>query len=394
MIKHSDYASGCFFYYLPVAIRMKVTEVQNKTSKKAFLDVARIIYKDDPNWVCPLDNDIEAVFNPAKNNFHQHGKCTRWILTDDTGQLIGRVAAFINEKKAYNYEQPTGGMGFFECINNKEAAFLLFDTAKDWLKENGMKAMDGPINFGENDNFWGLLVEGFTPPSYGMNYNHPYYQAFFEDYGFKTQYAQITNHVDAHKPFPERFTKIANWVAKKPGYDFRHFEVKKIEKFAADFIEVYNDGWKDFENFVPITHNTIMESFEKMKPLMDEKLIWFAYVDNEPASFMIILPDANQMLKPLNGKLNLIGKLKFLYYRWKGVSRMRAIVMGTKQKYQKHGLESAMFIKLKEYVLPLKRYDELELSWVGDFNDKMIAIHEAVGATFGKRHLTMRYIFE
>ncbi|WP_114938303.1 GNAT family N-acetyltransferase [Mucilaginibacter endophyticus] len=373
---------------------MKVTEVQDKASKKAFLDVARIIYKNDPNWVCPLDNDIEAVFNPAKNNFHQHGKCTRWILTDNNGKLIGRVAAFINEKKAYNYEQPTGGMGFFECVNNKEAAFLLFDTAKNWLKENGMKAMDGPINFGENDNFWGLLVEGFTPPSYGMNYNHPYYQAFFDDYGFKTQYAQITNHVDAHKPFPERFTKIANWVAKKPGYDFRHFEIKKIEKFAADFIEVYNDGWKDFENFVPINYNTIMESFEKMKPLMDENLIWFAYVDDEPASFMIILPDANQMLKPLNGKLNLIGKLKFLYYRWKGVSRMRAIVMGTKQKYQKHGLESAMFIKLKEYVLPLKRYDELELSWVGDFNDKMIAIHEAVGATFGKRHLTMRYIFE
>ena len=253
--------------------------------------------------------------------------------------------------------------------------------------------MDGPINFGENDNFWGLLVEGFTPPSYGMNYNFPYYKAFFEDYGFKTQYEQITNHLDVNKPFSERFTKIANWVIKKPGYDFRHFEVSKMEKFTADFMEIYNDAWKDFENFVPINHATIAESFKKMKPLMDEKLIWFAYIDDEPAAFVIILPDANQMLKPLNGKLNLIGKLQFLYYRWKGVSRMRAIVMGTKQKYQKHGLESAIFIKLKEYVLPLKQYDELELSWVGDFNEKMIAIHAAVGATFGKKHLTMRYIF-
>jgi hypothetical protein len=284
-------------------------------------------------------------------------------------------------------------MGFFECIDNKKAAFLLFDTAQKWLKDNGMQAMDGPINFGENDNFWGLLVEGFTPPSYGMNYNFPYYKAFFEDYGFKTQYEQITNHLDVNKPFSERFTKIANWVIKKPGYDFRHFELSKMEKFTADFMEIYNDAWKDFENFVPITHATIAESFKKMKPLMDEKLIWFAYIDDEPAAFVIILPDANQMLKPLNGKLNLIGKLQFLYYRWKGVSRMRAIVMGTKQKYQKHGLESAIFIKLKEYVLPLKQYDELELSWVGDFNEKMIAIHAAVGATFGKKHLTMRYIF-
>ena len=136
-----------------------------------------------------------------------------------------------------------------------------------------------------------------------------------------------------------------------------------------------------------------MENFEQMKAIMDEQLIWFAYVNGEPASFTLILPDANQMIKTLNGKLDLIGKLKFLYNRWKGVSRMRAIVMGTKEKFQKHGLESAMFIKLKEYVYPLNQYFELELSWVGDFNEKMIALHEATGATFGKRHLTMRCIF-
>lgn len=373
--------------------RMKITEVNDKKTRKNFLDVARLLYKDDPNWICPLDNDIEAIFDPQKNNFHQHGKCTRWVLTDDKGNLIGRVAAFINDKKAYNYQQPTGGMGFFECINDRKAAFKLFDTAKEWLKANGMQAMDGPINFGENDNFWGLLVDGFVPPSYGMNYNPPYYQKFFEDYGFKTLYEQITNHVDAHKPFPERFTKIAEWIAKKPGYEFRHLEAKHIEKFAADFIGIYNDGWQDFENFVPISHVTIMESFSKMKPLMDEKLIWFAYVNGEPASFVVILPDANQMIKGINGKLNLLGKLKFVYHRWKGVSRMRAIVMGTKQKFQKHGLESGLFIKVKEYVLPLKRYDELELSWVGDFNDKMIALHHSMGGVFGKKHVTMRYIF-
>jgi hypothetical protein len=372
---------------------MTITEVKSKADKRAFLQVARVIYKNDDNWVCPLDNDIEAVFDPAKNNFHTHGEITRWLLTDDKGVLIGRVAAFVNEKKAYNYEQPTGGMGFFECIDNKEAAFLLFDTAKAWLQAKGMQAMDGPINFGENDNFWGLLVEGFTPPSYGMNYHPPYYKAFFEDYGFKTLYEQITNHLDVHKPFSERFTKIANWVIKKPGYSFEHFKAKEIGKYASDFLEIYNDGWQDFENFVPINQATILESFEKMKAIMDERLIWFAYINNEPASFIVILPDANQMIKPLKGKLNLIGKLIFVYRRWRGVSRMRAIVMGTKQKFQNHGLESAIFIKLKEYVLPLKQYDELELSWVGDFNNKMIAMHAAVGATFGKRHLTMRCIF-
>jgi hypothetical protein len=373
---------------------MNITEVKSKAVEKAFLDVARIIYKDDDNWVCPLDNDIKAVFDPSKNNFHQHGNVNRWVLRDNDGRLIGRIAAFINHKKAYNNPQPTGGCGFFECINDRSAAYNLFDTAKNWLEQNGMQAMDGPINFGENDNFWGLLVEGFTSPSYGMNYNPPYYQAFFEGYGFKTQYQQITNHLDVNKPFSERFTKIANWVIQKPGYTFKHLKASQIDQFANDFMEIYNDAWHDFENFTPITKATITESFEKMKAIMDEKLIWFAYINNEPASFIVILPDANQMIKPLNGKLNLIGKLMFLYRRWKGVTRMRAIVMGTKQKFQKHGLESCLFIKLKEYVLPLQQYNELELSWVGDFNEKMLAIHTAVGATFGKKHLTMRYVFK
>ncbi|WP_040300112.1 hypothetical protein [Arcticibacter svalbardensis] len=372
---------------------MIITEVKEKNAKKQFLDVARIIYKDCKVWVSPLDNDIEAVFDPKKNNFHKHGRITRWVLKNASGDSIGRIAAFINEEKAFTYAQPTGGIGFFECIDDQLAADLLFDTAKAWLIENGMQAMDGPINFGENDTFWGLLVEGFTQPSYGMNYHHPYYKNLFTHYGFEALYEQITNHLDLSKPFPERFTKIANWVIKKPGYTFKPLDPKKLDEFALDFMEIYNDAWKNFDSFVPIKNSTIMETFNQMKIIMEPNLIWFAYVNNEPASFVVILPDANQIIKSFKGKLGIIEKLKFLYFRWRGVSRMRAIVMGTKQAYQKHGLESALFIKLGEYVLPRNQYHELELSWVGDFNDKMLSLHEATGASFGKRHVTMRKIF-
>ncbi len=372
---------------------MQIKEIQESKAIKQFLDFPRKLYAKDKNWVCPLDNDIEAVFNPKKNNFHNFGVITRWLLTDDNNAVIGRIAAFINQKKAYNNKQPTGGIGFYECIDDDDASQLLFDTAKDWLKNQGMQAMDGPINFGENDNFWGLLIEGFTQQSYGMNYNFPYYKKQFEDYGFVTQYEQITNHLNLNIPFPDRFTKIANWIASKPGYTFEHFTHKNFDKYAADFMEIYNDGWQSFENFTPIKLETVKDSFNKMKAIMDPKLLWFAYIDKEPASFVVILPDANIMLKPLNGKLNILGKLVFLYKKWRGVNRMRAIVMGTKEKYQKHGIESALFIKLKEYVIPKNQYDELELSWVGDFNSKMIAIHEATGAKFGKRHATMRCVF-
>ena len=372
---------------------MKIVAVDGKSNNKEFLDVVSLIYQDNSNYIRPLDNDVEKVFNSATNPFFKHGQCTRWILKDKNNITIGRVAAFINEKKAYKYEQPTGGMGFFECTNDKEAAKLLLDTAKNWLKEKGMLAMEGPINFGENDTFWGLLVEGFTPPSYGMNYHQPYYHQFFIDYGFTTSYEQLTNHINLTIPFPARFTKIANWVAAKPDYSFEHFKKDNAGKYINDLMEIYNDGWQDFENFVPIKKETLIESFKQMEIIMDENLIWFAYANGEPAAFIVIIPDANQMIKGLNGKLGLIEKLKFAYKRWIGVKRMRAIVMGTKTKFQKLGLESALFIKLGEYVLPKNQYVELELSWVGDFNEKMIAIHQATGATFGKRHLTMRKIF-
>lgn len=372
---------------------MTILEVNSPKKIKQFLAVPRILYAGDDFWVCPLNNDIEAIFDPKKNNFHTHGKIIRWILLDENEKLIGRIAAFINEKKAFTFEQATGGIGFVECIDDENAFKILFDTAKKWLKENGMQAMDGPINFGENDNFWGLLVEGYTHPSYGMNYNKPYYKKHFENYGFNTMYEQITNHLDITKPFPERFTKIAKWVIKKEGYSFKPLDVKNFDQFAADFQEIYNDGWKNFDNFSPIKLQTVMESFEKMKLIMDPKLIWFAYVNDEPASFVVTLPDANLMIKSLNGKLNLLGKIKFLYHKLKGVNRMRAVVMGTKEKFQKHGLESAIFIKLGEYVLPKNQYEELELSWVGDFNDKMLALHEATGAVLGKKHATMRYLF-
>jgi hypothetical protein len=374
---------------------MKVEEVKSPTAAKEFIDLPKKLYKNDPNWVCPLDNDIKAIFDPSLNNFYKQGECTRWLLKDDTGTTIGRVAAFINHEKAYIKKLPTGGMGFFECIHNQAAAFLLFDTAKNWLKEKGMQAMEGPINFGENDKYWGLLIEGFIPPGMGMNYNHPYYQAFFESYGFKKQYDQITNFLDITVPFTDRFTKIADWVMKKPGYSFKHFESNHFEKFAADFAEVYNDAWSDFENFMPIKYETIKESFRQMKPIVDEKIIWFAYYNDEPISFVVSLPDINPILKKLNGKLDFWGKIKFLWYKKRSTpERLRMIIMGCKKKYQNKGIESALIRCLQLEVVPRGTVKGVELAWVGDFNDKMMAIHEATGAKKEKVHRTYLYPFE
>jgi len=374
---------------------MEILSVNTTETAREFLNVVELIYKDDNNYVRPLDAQIEEVFDASSNDFFKHGKAHRFILKDEKGLTIGRVGAFINEKKAYGFAQPTGGMGFFECINNKQAAFLLFDTAKKWLSEQGMEAMDGPINFGENDNFWGLLIEGFTPCAFGMQYNPPYYQAFFEDYGFYNYFEQVTNHLDLQKPFPERFWNIARRVVSRPDYTFKHFRKKETEKFIADFVEVYNDAWQYHDNFTPMDPDTLRTSLREADPFMDEELVWYVYHKEEPIAFFVMFPDVNQIIRHFNGKMNWINKLRFVYYKWRNeMTRARVVIMGVKPKYQRLGIESGIFYHLRDVVSRKSYFKELELSWVGDFNPKMRALHDSMGAELGKRHITYRYIFD
>lgn len=374
---------------------MRLIEVQDKISRKEFLNVVKLIYKDDPNYVRPLDMMVEKVFNPEQNVFFQHGKCIRWILKDDSDKTIGRVAAFINEKKAYTFDQPTGGMGFFECIDDYEAAKMLMDQAQKWLKEQGMEAMDGPINFGENDNFWGLLVEGFTPASFGMAYNPSYYVPFFEKYGFKTFFEQVTNELDLTKPFPERFWKIAAWVHKKPGFTYEHFRFANAKKYVKDLKKVYDEAWQFHENFTPINESDLWASLKEAKTIIEEDYIWYVYHEGEPVAFLVMYPDANQIFKKFNGKLNLWNKLRLLYYAKRNVmTRTRIVIMGVAPKFQKLGLESAIFYQMEEVRKKKPHWTEIELSWVGDFNPKMRALHEAVGGKFSKKHITYRCLFD
>lgn len=374
---------------------MNIVPVKSNKDKRAFLDVVERIYAMDPHYIRPLDVQVEAVFDPASNDFFKHGRAKRFLLQDETGTTLGRVAAFINEKKAYGFAQPTGGMGFFECIDNRDAAFLLFDAAKEWLMGEGMEAMDGPINFGENDNFWGLLIEGFTSPAFGMQYNPPYYQGFFEDYGFHKYFEQVTNHLDLAKPFPERFWTIASRVVSRPDYSFKHFTLKETEKYVADFVEVYNDAWQYHENFTPMDPDTLRKSLKEAAPFMDEEFIWYAYHKEEPIAFFVMFPDVNQIVRHFRGKMNFFNKLRFVYYKWRHeMTRARVVIMGVKPRYQRLGIESGIFYHLREVVARKPWYKELELSWVGDFNPKMRALHESMGADLGKRHITYRFIFD
>lgn len=374
---------------------MNLHEVKDSKSEKHFLDVPRKLYKDDPNFICPLDREIRNIFNPTKNRFFDKGEAIRWYMTDDQGNMTGRIAAFYNEEKAKNYKQPTGGIGFFECINDQEAAFKLFDMAKQWLDSKGMEAMDGPINFGENDTYWGLLVEGFTPPAYGVNYNFPYYRELFESYGFKPFFTQTTKHLDITVPFPERFWKIAEWTMSRPGFSIEHLKLDQADKYASDLVKVYNEAWVNHEHFSPITVEMVKNNLKEAKPILEEDFIWFAYHEGEPIAFMVMFPDVNQIFKHLNGKLSFMNKIKFLFYKkFKKITRTRITILGVSPKFQGKGVESAIFWHLNEPLLEKRPWvHEIEISWVGDFNPRMLALLEAMNPKPGKIHITYRKLF-
>ncbi len=375
---------------------MEAIEVTDKSTRKQFLKVPKILYKNDPNWVCPLDRDIESTFDPAENPEFRNGDARRWVLRDSRGKLIGRIAAFFNRDKTNAQEIPVGGVGNFECIDDLGASTLLFDTAKEWLKHNGMEGMDGPVNFGENDHNWGLLVKGFTHPGYGMPYNFPYYKKLFEEYGFRLYFEQYTFHLDLNKEFPERFWKIADWILRKKDFSFRHFRFRETDKFIHDMVRVYNQAWAEFkDNFTPLDPAEVRKTMKKARAIIDEELVWFAYYKDEPIAFFIFFPDVNQILKHMNGKLHLINMIRFLYYKYTHeMTRIRAVVAGVVPGFQGKGIESGIFKHLDKVMEHKKYYEEVELSWVGDFNPKMIALYEAVGGEMAKTHYTYRYLFD
>ena len=375
---------------------MTIQEVNTRQTQKAFLEVPRIIYRDDDTWVCPFDKEIESIFDPKKNIYFEHGEATRWLLYNDQQQLIGRVAAFIDRNSCEKHDQHTGGIGFFECIDNQQAANLLFDTGRDWLKERGMEAMDGPINFGETDKYWGLLVDGFTHPSYEIAYNPPYYQELFESYGFQTYFKQEGFHLDVTEPLPPRFERIAQRVASNPEYEFKHFRWKEADELILDFVTVFNEAWASFkENFEPLEVSYIKKTLKKAKAIIDEEFVWLAYSNGKPIAIYLMYPDVNLILKHLNGRLNLPAMLKFLYLkRKKTMTRARGVLMGVIPAYQSRGIEAGIILNLVRVFEKKPHYTEIEFSWVGDFNPKMRKIFMSVGCKSVKHYITYRYLFD
>ncbi len=377
---------------------MQIIPVTDASTARQFLQTAVEINKNDSNFIRPLDKDINEVFDKNKNKAFRFGETVRWILKDDNGKLIGRIAAFVNKKyKNKGDDIPVGGIGFFECINDQDAADLLLDNAKHWLIQKGMEAMDGPINFGERDRWWGMVTMGFYEALYCMNYNPPYYVTLFENYGFKPFYNQVCFGMHPKEPLKQKIFDRHAAFANDPDFTARHIKKDQLEKYAIDFTTVYNQAWAGHGGLKQLPKEQVVLMFKKMKPVMDEKIIWFAYHKQEPIAIFVNLPDLNQWFKYLNGKFGLLQKLKFLWVKkFRANKKFNGLVFGVVPEWQGKGIDAFIVVESAKYIQsPASPYTEYEMQWIGDFNPKMINIAESIGESFRSRNLvTYRYLFD
>lgn len=375
---------------------MQIVEVNNTQTAQEFLAINRTLNRHNPCYISPLDNEVNEVFDPSKNHLHQFGACNRWILVDETGKTIGRIAAFTNSKyKTRGTELPIGGIGFFDCIHQQAAANLLFDEAKSWLETKGMKGMDGPINFGERDKWWGLMVEGFDKePMYGMSFNPVYYEELFETYCFQNYYNQFYYGMNVHDKLPDRFSERHAKFAAKADYRSEHIQMKNLEKYASDFVAVYNAAWAQHGEVKEISREQVIKLFNKMRPIMDERVIWFAYYKEDPIAMFVNIPDINQYFKHFNGKFGWLQKLRLLAMKWRGTNkRLTGLVFGVVPKFQSLGIDSFL---IKESSIILTKndwYEEYEMGWAGEWNPKMVNVYKSLGAKQSRRMVTYRYWF-
>lgn len=374
--------------------------VTRRKQVREFLDLPKRIYAGNRYWVHPLDGDMIKPFNPKSNELLEDGEAVRWILRDSSGEVVGRIAAFYNRETAMRNEQPTGGCGYFEAIDNQQVADILFDAAKLWLEQKGMEAMDGPINFGTRDEWWGLLVEGYElQPLYGNPYNPPYYKDLFENYGFKNYFDQHTylRNLRIGEFNPSVYDRVKR-LQETPGYRFQHIRKRDLEQVADDFCYIYNKAWATFPGVKPMDKEQARAIMKKLRPIIDERLIYFAYFNDEPIGFFIMVPDLNRLIGRFNGRFNWVNALRLMAMLklTRKADRVFGITFGVIPEFHGKGIESGIIYAFEREVAAGKvPYKSLELAWIGDFNPVMMRMVENyVCAQKHKKHTTYRYLFD
>jgi GNAT superfamily N-acetyltransferase len=348
---------------------------------RRFLEVSYAIYRNDPHWVAPLMIDLEKVFT-HRNPFFEHADIALWIATRH-GRDVGRIAAV--EDRLFNQRQavPAAFFGFFEAIEEPDVASALFHTVFNWAHARRLPRVLGPMNPSSNDEC-GLLVQGHgRPPVFMMPYNPPYYADRVEAAGFRKAKDLLAFHIDLARSPIDRLARVAERFHKRNGgVSFRPIRRRTLRADLAKVKEVYNDAWEDNWGFAPMTDGEIDFMADRLKPLLLEGLVWLAETTSEPVGFLLAIPDFNQAMGPLRGRVLTLAIFRFLPYLagWKRPSTVRVIVLGVKERFRNRGIEAAM---LAEGLKTGARvgFKDCEASWVLEDNHKVRRVIELFGGT-------------
>ncbi|RKH51658.1 N-acetyltransferase [Corallococcus aberystwythensis] len=367
---------------------VQVTPVRGAADRTAFIRLPYSLYRDDPNWVPPLEMERRDFLDPKKNPFFDYAEVELFLAR--RGQdVVGRVAAIKNPRHMEFHGTKEGFFGLFECVNDAGVARGLLDAASAWLKARGVDTVLGPANFSSNQD-WGLLVEGYeVPPALMMPYNPAYYAGLLETCGFTKAKDLFAFELSASTPPPEKVARIAEKIRQREGVTVRAVNLKDFPAEVARIKEIYNAAWEKNWGFIPFTDREFAHMAKEMKAIVRPELVLIAEVKGEPVAFSMTLPDANEAFKAANGRLTTFGLpigLVKLVLASRRLKRLRLLTLGIKEGYRRRGLDAILYLDTLRTAKELG-YSGGEISWTLEDNH---LVNRAIESMGGRRSKTYR----
>lgn len=362
---------------------LQIRTVSTRRDRAAFVDFAWEIYRDDQAWVPPLKSEVHALLDPSKNPWFGHGRAALFLATRD-GRVVGRISAQVDDLVQVHMEKGLGQWGLFEALDSETAAALIL-RAEQWLRDQGMTKALGPISI----SIWdepGLLIDGFDqPPMVMMGHHRPEYRAWIEAAGYLKAKDLYTYELDIRVDMVPLIDRLIKAGEKNPRIRIREVDKSKFDAEAAIILNLLNDAWSENWGYVPLTEAEIAYAGKKLKPIIYEDLVRIAEVDGEPAAFMITIPDINELIADLDGRLFPLGWAKLLWrLRNPRTRRVRVPLMGVAKKWQGTRLAGQLAFMLIEFTrrVCVAKYGVHtgEFGWVLEDNQGMMSIAQLPGA--------------
>lgn len=360
---------------------IKEANQHNPAVLKDFIRMPYRLYKDNPYWVPPLLSEEKKFLNPAHNPFLEKNPVVFYVCYQGNTPL-GRIAGIINKEHNKFHKDNTAFFGFFESIDDDNVAGLLFQSVSQWVKDRGADLLRGPTNFTLND-VSALLIKGFNEtPFIMMPYNPDYYETFYRKNGFDIAMRffayEVTDDTIIFPKFLDKLSKRLN----NNNIKIRNLDFKAFERDFKIIVDIFNQAWEENWGFTPISYEEAVEEFSKVKIFAKADLIFIAEHKGEPAGFALALPDINQVLKPLKGRLFPINWIRFLW-KIKKINRIRVVLMGVLKQHRNKGIDLMFYKKIMDNSLR-HQYRRAELSWILENNRMMNRVLEHINARKSK----------